>query len=82
MAHTLEARQSTQGTLEDIHKTLVAASNKMAQLQLDVIDDEETVDAVADAMSALGEVIGSIESFTETYHMETNRMANSGELDG
>ncbi|MGH8946750.1 MAG: hypothetical protein ACRDVL_11470 [Acidimicrobiia bacterium] len=81
MAETLESRQSTQAALEEIQKTLVAASNKMAQLQLDAIDDQETSDAVAGAMSELAAVIGSIESLTESYHIETNRMANSGELD-
>lgn len=81
MAETLEARQSTQDGLEEIQKTLVAASNKMAQVQLDAADDQETSAAVADAMSELASVISSIESLTESYHMETNRMANSGELD-
>jgi hypothetical protein len=81
MANTVESRQSTQAALEEIKKTLVAASNKMAQVQLDAIDDQETSDAVAGAMSDLAAVVDSIESFTESYHIETNRMANSGELD-
>lgn len=81
MAETLETRQATQGALEEIHKTLVAASNKMAQLQLDALDDQETSDAVAEAMSELAGVVDSIESLIESYHMETNRMASSGELD-
>lgn len=81
MAETLEARQTIQGALEEIHNTLVAASNKMAQVQLETMDDENTSDAVADAMSELAAVISSIESLNESYHMETNRMANSGELD-
>lgn len=80
MAETLEARQATQGALEEIHKTLVAASNKMAQVQLEAIEDEDTVDAVAEAMSELAAVISSIESLVESYHMETNRLASSGEL--
>ena len=82
MAQTLESRMSTQRALEEIHKTLVAASNKMAQLQLDAIDDEETADAVGQAMSELAPLVDSVGSLTESYHIETNRRANSGELDG
>jgi hypothetical protein len=81
MAESLENRQSTQDALEEIHKTLVAASNKMAQVQLGAIDDEETANAVADAMSDLAGVISAMESLAESYRIETNRLAGSGELE-
>lgn len=81
MAESLEARQSHQASLEEIHKTLVAASNKMAQLQLDVMDDAATTDAVADAMNDLAPVIEAIDTLGQSYQMETNRLSNEGELD-
>lgn len=81
MADSLEARQSILGALEEIHKTLVAASNKMAQVQLDAMDDSDTADAVADAMNDLGSVIEAVDSLTQSYQMETNRLSNEGELD-
>lgn len=81
MAESLEARQSILGALEEIHKTLVAASNKMAQVQLDAMDDSDTADAVADAMNDLGSVIEAVDSLTQSYQMETNRLSNEGALD-
>lgn len=81
MAESLEARQSILDALEEIHKTLVAASNKMAQVQLDSMDDSDTADAVADAMNDLGSVIEAVDSVTQPYQMETNRLSNEGALD-
>ena len=81
MAESLEARQSILGALEEMHKTLVAASNKMAQVQLDAMDDSDTADAVADAMNDLGSVIEAVDSLTQSYQMETNRLSNEGALD-
>lgn len=81
MAESLEARQSILGALEETHKTLVAASNKMAQVQLDAMDDSDTADVVADAMNDLGSVIEAVDSLTQSYQMETNRLSNEGALD-
>ena len=82
MAESFEARQSILGALEEIHKTLVAASNKMAQVQLDAMDDSDTADVVADSMNDLGSVIEAVDSLTQSYQMETNRLSNEGALDG
>lgn len=82
MAESLQARESTQAALEEIHKTLVAASNKMAQVQLDAMDDTETADVVADAMNDLGSIIDAVDSLAQSYQMETNRLSNEGELEG
>jgi len=81
MAESHEARQSILDALEEIHKTLVAASNKMAQVQLDAMDDSDTADAAADAMNDLGSVIEAVDSLTQSYQMETNRLSNEGALD-
>lgn len=81
MAQTLETRQSTQAALEEIQKTLVAASNKMAQLQLESMDDQDTADAVAEAMTDLSGVMDATASLIESYQIETNRLVGNGELE-
>ena len=81
MAESLENREANQAMMEEIHNTLVAASTKMAQLQLEVIDDGKTADVVGDAMNDVSPIIESIDGLTQSYRMETNRMQNEGELD-
>lgn len=82
MAETLEHRQHIQSILEDIHRSLVAVSMKMAQLQLDAAEASDLVDALDDGMTALGALTERIEGLESGYRMETNRMMNEGELEG
>jgi hypothetical protein len=82
MAETLEHRQQIQASLEDIHRSLVAVSMKMAQLQLDAEDLSDLVGALEEGMTALGPLTERIEGLESEYRMETNRMNNEGELQG
>lgn len=82
MAETLEDRQHVQSSLEDIHRSLVAVSMKMAQLQLDAEDASDLVGALDDGMTALGALTERFEGLESGYQMETNRMKNEGELEG
>lgn len=82
MAETLEHRQRIQASLEDIHRSLVAVSMKMAQLQLDTEGTSDLVGALEDGMTALGPLAERIEGLESDYRMETNRMNNEGELEG
>lgn len=81
MAQSFKERQGHQSALEEIHNTLVAASNKMAQLQLDAMDETHTADALADAINDLSPVIEAISSLSESHRMETNRLSNEGALE-
>jgi hypothetical protein len=82
MAESLEHRQHIQASLEDIHRSLVAASMKMAQLQLDAEGKSDLVGALEDGMTALGPLTERLEALEADYQMETNRMDNEGELKG
>jgi hypothetical protein len=82
MAETLEHRQQIQASLEDIHRSLVAVSMKMAQLQLDAEGISDLVEALEEGMTALGPLTERIEALQADYRMETNRLSNEGELDG
>lgn len=82
MAETLEHRQEIQNNLEDIHRSLVAVSMKMAQLQLAAEDASDLVSALEDGMTALGPLTERFEGLESEYRMETNRMDNEGELEG
>lgn len=76
MAETPDERATIGSALAEIHNTLVAASTKMAQVQLDATDDAETADTVATAMNDLGPILESVESLHQKYLMETNRIQN------
>jgi hypothetical protein len=80
MAETLEDRDKIQRNLEDIHRSMVAVSMKLAQLQLDAETDTEMGNALEDGMTALAPLIDRFESLESAYQMETNRMRNEGEL--
>jgi hypothetical protein len=80
MAETLEHRDKIQRSLEDIHRSLVAVSMKLAQLQLDAETDTEMGNALEDGMTVLAPLIDRLESLESAYQMETNRMRNEGEL--
>jgi len=82
MAETLEERDKIQRNLEDIHRSLVAVSVKLAQLQLDAETDPELGKAVEDGMTALAPLTDRLESLGSAYQMETNRLTNEGELKG
>ena len=82
MAETLEHRDKVQRSLEDIHRSLVAVSMKLAQLQLDDEIDTELGDALEEQMTALAPVTDRLESLESDYQMETNRLSNEGELQG
>jgi hypothetical protein len=82
MAETLEHRDKVQRSLEDIHRSLVAVSMKMAQLQLDDDIDTELGDALEEQMTALAPLTDRLESLESDYQMETNRLGNEGELQG
>lgn len=81
MADNLDDRNSIQNALVDIENTLVSASTKLAQVQLDAMDDAEISDAAANAMDALSPIIEAIQSAESGYQMETNRLVNEGELE-
>lgn len=81
MADSLDDRNSIQSALEDIENTLVSASTRLAQVQLDAIDDAAISDAAANAMDALSPIIETIQSAQSEYQIETNRRANEGELE-
>ena len=53
MAETMEHRDKVQRSLEDIHRSLVAVSMKLAQLQLDDEIDTDLGNALEEQMSAL-----------------------------
>ena len=80
MPETLEHRDKVQRGLEDIHRSLVAVSMKLAQLQLDVEIDTELGNALEDQMTALAPLTEAIESLESAFQMETNRLRNEGEL--
>ena len=80
MTEILEHREKIQRSLEDIHRSLVAVSMKLAQLQLDAEGDTELGDAVEDGMTALAPLTDRLESLESAYQMETNRLTNEGEL--
>jgi hypothetical protein len=82
MAETLEHRDKVQRSLEDIHRSLVAVSMKLAQLQLDDDIDTELGDALEEQMTALAPLTDRLESLESEYQMETNRLSNEGELQG
>jgi hypothetical protein len=80
MAETLEHREKIQRSLEDIHRSLVAISMKLAQLQLDADTDPELGSALEDGMTALAPLTDRLESLESAFQMETNRLRNEGEL--
>ena len=80
MAETLENRDKVQRSLEDIHRSLVAVSMKLAQLQLDAEADTELGITLEDGMTALAPLIERLESLESAFRMETNRLTNEGEL--
>jgi hypothetical protein len=82
MAETLEHRDKVQRSLEDIHRSLVAVSMKLAQLQLDDDIDTELGGALEEQMTALAPLTDRLESLESEYQMETNRLTNEGELQG
>jgi hypothetical protein len=82
MAETLEHRDKVQRSLEDIHRSLVAVSMKMAQLQLDEDIDTELGVALEEQMTALAPLTDRLEGLESDYQMETNRLSNEGELPG
>ncbi len=82
MAETLEHRDKVQRSLEDIHRSLVAVSMKLAQLQLDGEIDTELGNALEEQMTALAPLTERLESLESAYQMETNRLMNEGELPG
>jgi hypothetical protein len=82
MAETLENREKIQRSLEDIHRSLVAVSMKLAQLQLDTESDSELGTALEDGMTTLAPLTDRLESLESAYKMETNRLRNEGELSG
>jgi hypothetical protein len=82
MAETLEHREKIQRGLEDIHRSLVAISGKLAQLQIDAEDESELGTALEDGMTALAPLTERLESLESEYQMETNRLGNEGELEG
>jgi len=82
MAETLEHRDKIQRSLEDIHRSLVAVSGKLAQLQLDAETETELGKVLEDGMTALAPLTDRLESLESAYQMETNRLRNEGELEG
>lgn len=80
MAETLENREKIQRSLEDIHRSLVAVSVKLAQLQLDAEIDTELDDVLEEGMTALAPLTDRLESLESAYQMETNRLRNEGEI--
>lgn len=80
MAETLEHRDKIHRSLEDIHRSLVAVSMKLAQLQLEADEDAELGAAVEEGMTALAPLTDRLESLGSDYQMETNRLRNEGEL--
>lgn len=80
MAETLEHREKIQRSLQDIHRSLVAVSMKLAQLQLDADTDTELGNALEDGMTALAPLTDRLESLESAFQMETNRLRNEGEL--
>ncbi len=82
MAETSEHRDKVQRSLEDIHRSLVAVSMKLAQLQLDDEIDTELGEALEEQMTALAPLTDRLESLESEYQMETNRLSNEGELQG
>ncbi len=81
MADNLDDRNSIHSALKDIENTLVSASTRLAQVQLDAIDDAAITDIAANAMDALSPIIESIQSAESEYQIGTNRLANEGELE-
>ena len=82
MTETLEHRDKVQRSLEDIHRSLVAVSMKLAQLQLDGEIDTELGNALEEQMAALAPLTDRLESLESEFQMETNRLTNEGELQG
>ncbi len=82
MAETMEHRDKVQRSLEDIHRSLVAVSMKLAQLQLDDEIDTELGNALEEQMTALAPLTDRLETLESDFQMETNRLTNEGELQG
>jgi hypothetical protein len=77
MAEKTETRDKVQRSLEDIHRSLVAVSMKLAQLQLDADNETEFGNALEDGMTALA-LTERVESLESAFQMETNRLRNEG----
>ena len=82
MAETMEHRDKVQRSLEDIHRSLVAVSMKLAQLQLDDEIDTDLGNALEEQMTALAPLTDRLETLESDFQMETNRLTNEGELQG
>lgn len=78
MAETLEHRDKIQRSLEDIHRSLVAVSMKLGQLQIDAETEIELGNALEEGMTALAPLTDRLESLGSAYQMETNRLRNEG----
>ena len=81
MAETLEHRDKIQRSLEDIHRSLVAVTSKLAQLQIDAETETELGGLIEDGMTALAPLTDRLASLESAYQMETNRLSNEGELE-
>jgi hypothetical protein len=81
MAETSEHRDKVQRSLEDAHRSLVAVSMKLAQLQLEAETDADLGSALEDGMTTLAPLIERLQSLESDYQMETNRLSNEGELE-
>ena len=82
MAETLEHREKIQRSLEDIHRSLVAVSGKLAQLQIHAESESELGDVLNDGLTTLSPLTERLQSLESEYQMETNRLSNEGELEG
>lgn len=80
MAETLAERQKLQRILEDIHNSLIAVSQKVAGLELDLGEGSDLSAQLDEVVAGLGPLIDRVTALESDYRMETNRLQNEDEL--
>lgn len=78
-ASPLESRQKVMRELEDIQNSLVAASQKVARLQMETEGDHpELQEGLDGAMNGIGSSLDGVKSVADDFSLETNRLQNEG----
>jgi hypothetical protein len=68
-------------TRDERDNSLIAVARKVAQLELELPEDDELKGQLDTLMDQLGPITDAAQHLLGGYQVETNRMANEGELD-
>jgi len=77
---TLEDRRKISRELEDIYNSLVAASQKVARVQMETEDDPTIQDTLSECVASLSVLVERVQGLASDFEMETARRQNEGEL--